>query len=59
MTAEETEKQKNAERAANKARYTRLAEFYKNEAAHYLKKADDCDEIVLAPSASAGKYGGL
>jgi hypothetical protein len=59
MTAEETEKQKNAERAANKARFTRLAEFYKNEAAHYLKKADDCDEVTLAPQAPSGAFGGL
>jgi hypothetical protein len=59
MTPEELKKQKDEKAAADKARFTRLAEFYKKEADHYLKKADDCDEVVLASSRPSGTFGGL
>jgi hypothetical protein len=59
MTTEELKKQKDEKAAADKARFTRLAEFHKNEADHYLKKADDCDEVTLASTRSPGTFGGL
>jgi hypothetical protein len=62
MTIEEQQtqaEQKAAKAAANKAYYTRLAEFHKKESDHYAEKASACDEIVLVPMASTGKFGGL
>jgi len=60
MTTEEQKQQEaKAEKAAKKSLFIKLAQYHEKEAKLYHKQADACDEVVLAPTASSGKFGGL